>query len=363
MAINLVHDYPREHRLRSLWLTLLRFVGALLLIVGLLAAVPFLFFVIIEIGSFIQGESGFDRDGIVIYLEITAIMFAGLILGVWLLRGRRRLVLFLRRFGFVGATEVLTFALADALGSSWRLITLDDHKVLPVGMGRRIRWTTLSTFLLCLLLPASLILWFWYVGLDKIINFYGSQGFAGLLAGFIIVLIILLIVVALSLLFLVIGMFSLGSYISVRRAERSKRLAIASADQIDPISRKVARRVRHVIAPKLVVVRVTNAVWQDSVRRLAEFSSAIVIDISEPTQNLLWEISNLKPELRLHWILVAEQQRFSTWTAATESDLNQKLLAVLDGESVLAYSIERSYRKRFSRALRNRLETLSRSDI
>jgi hypothetical protein len=364
MAINLVHDYPRQNRLRSLLFLLLRFVGALLLIVGLLAAVPVLFFLIFEIISIIEREpSGFDRGGVFDYLVVTAIMFVSLIVGVWLLRGRRRLVLFLRRFGFVGATEVLTFALADALGSSWRLITLDDYKVLPVGTGGRIRWTTLIAFMLSVLIPATLIFWFWYTGFNDIIKANESRGLGGLIGTFIALLVIGLIIIALALLFVVIGVFSLGSYISVRRAERSKRLAIASADQIDPISRRVARRVRRVISPKLVVVSVTNAVWQDSVRRLATVSSALIVDISEPTQNLLWEISTLKPELRLHWILVAEQQRFTIWTAATESDLNQKLLAVLDGESVLAYSVERSDRKRFARALRNRLETLSRSDI
>src|SRR6185295_6376815 len=122
----------------------------------------------------------------------------------------------------------------------------------------------------------------------------------------------------------IIGMFSLVSYISVRRAERSKRLAIDSAEHIDLVSRSVARRVRRIISPKLVVVRVTNAVWQDSVRKLATFSSAIVIDVSEPTQNLLWEISTLRPALRPHWIFVAEQERFNGWTAATEADLNRQ---------------------------------------
>jgi hypothetical protein len=363
MAINLVHDYPRQNRLRSFFSLLLRFIGACLLIVGLISAVPVCFFLIIEVLSAMDRKSsGFERDGVLIYLTFTAVMLVGLILGVWLLRGRRRLVLFLRRFGFVGATEVLTFALANAIGSSWRLITLDDQKVLPVGTGGRIRWTTIIVFVLSLLIPAGLILWFWYVGIDDITK-ANSQGLAGLIGVLIALLFTLLFVIALSLLFVIIGVFSLGSYISVRRAERSKRLAIASAEQIEVVSRSIARRVRRVISPKLVVVRVTNPVWQDSVRGLAALSSAIVIDVSEPTQNLLWEISTLRPELRPHWIFVAEQERFRGWTEATESELNRQLLAALDGESVLAYSMERKDRRRFARALRNRLEALSRSDI
>src|SRR5437868_2044349 len=136
MPFNIVYDYPCEHRLRRFLSTLIRLLGACLLAFGLLAAVPVLFFLIIVIPSVIAGEpSGFDRDGFIGYSELAIIMLVCLILGRWLLRGRRRLVLFLRRFGFVGATEVLTFALANAIGSSWRLITLDDRQVSAVGVG------------------------------------------------------------------------------------------------------------------------------------------------------------------------------------------------------------------------------------
>jgi hypothetical protein len=288
-------------------------------------------------------------------------MLVSLILGRWLLRGRRRLVLFMRRFGFVGATEALTFALANAIGSSWRLITLDDNAVSPVGASGRIRWTTLSGVALSVLVPAGFILWGWYFGFN-IIN-PNSNGLLALLSALVTILVFVIIVVFTGLLLLLMGLFSLGSYLAVRRAERSKRISVATAEQIDPVSRSVARRVRRVISPKLVVVRVADTVWQDTVRRLAAFSAAIVIDVSEPTPNLLWEVSTLRPELRLHWILVGEKQRVTSWTTATGSELNQQLLALLDGDTVLAYSTEGADRKRFARALRNRLDTLSRSDI
>ncbi|MEW8102774.1 MAG: hypothetical protein AB2785_13535, partial [Candidatus Thiodiazotropha endolucinida] len=46
-----------------------------------------------------------------------------------LIRGRRRLVLFLRRFGYDEATEALSFAAASTMGQRWRLVTLDDTTV------------------------------------------------------------------------------------------------------------------------------------------------------------------------------------------------------------------------------------------
>ena len=370
MPIKVIYEYPNEHRLRRILSALMRFIGACLLAAGLTGAAPVLFFLIIVIWSLIKGEStGFDGQGYIDYAILSTFVLLFLLLGRWLLRGRRRPVLFLRRFGFVGATEALTFALTNAIGSSWRLITLDDHAVSPLGTSSRLRWTTLAGITLSVLLPAALFLWFWFIGFDQIAKSNDShaqglgQVLGNLLVTFVLLVVVFLVIIFFALLFLILGVFSLGSYIAVRRAERSKRIAVTTAAQLEPVSRSVARRVRRVISPKLVVVRVADSVWQDAVRRLATISAAIVIDVSEPTRNLLWEVSTLRSELRLHWVLVAEEGRLQQWTAAVESELNQKLLSLLDGESVLAYSGERAERKRFARALRNRLEALSRSDI
>src|SRR5947208_2967362 len=54
-------------------------------------------------------------------------------LGVRLIRGRRHLVLFLRRFGFADATRALSYAAMNAMGATWRLVTLDDARVEAVG--------------------------------------------------------------------------------------------------------------------------------------------------------------------------------------------------------------------------------------
>ena len=49
------------------------------------------------------------------------------------LRGTRSPVLFLRRFGYRGSMQVVTFAVANTIGSSWRLVTLDDAAIAPVA--------------------------------------------------------------------------------------------------------------------------------------------------------------------------------------------------------------------------------------
>ena len=55
--------------------------------------------------------------------------------GLWLVRGNRELVLFLRRFGYRDATSVASFAATKTIGRSWRLVTLDDAAITPVAGG------------------------------------------------------------------------------------------------------------------------------------------------------------------------------------------------------------------------------------
>ncbi len=54
-----------------------------------------------------------------------------------LMRGRRGLVLFLRRFGHREVTETVTFAVSKTTGRSWRMVTLDDSAIAPVGTATR----------------------------------------------------------------------------------------------------------------------------------------------------------------------------------------------------------------------------------
>jgi len=109
------------------------------------------------------------------------------------------------------------------------------------------------------------------------------------------------------------------------------------------------------------VVTVASSIWQPVVRRLTSVSSAVIIDVSEPTNNLLWEIETLAPEMRSRCILVGEQTRLvrmTTGTAEQESSPRARLLRLLDGEQVLAYSSDKGNLTRFARSLHARLDSL-----
>src|SRR6187200_1229548 len=80
---------------------------------------------------------------------------------------------------------------------------------------------------------------------------------------------------------------------AVRDAERSKTVTATSAAEIQQAALGIVRRSRQVSGPRLVVLRVASNVWQRAVREPASVCSLTLIDISEPTENVLWEFEEL----------------------------------------------------------------------
>lgn len=79
-------------------------------------------------------EDGADASAVVALVVAAAVAAGIILLGLRQLRGQRRLVLFLRRFGLAEATEAVSVAIATAMGRSWRVVTLDDAEIAPVGV-------------------------------------------------------------------------------------------------------------------------------------------------------------------------------------------------------------------------------------
>ncbi|MES9827085.1 MAG: hypothetical protein ABW201_02315 [Candidatus Thiodiazotropha sp.] len=88
---------------------------------GLAASSLPLLFVSAAIVSILSGNADFpdmESDQAVVFLIAMVIAVVGLALGLRLIRGHRRLVLFLRRFGYDEATEALSFAAVSATADS-----------------------------------------------------------------------------------------------------------------------------------------------------------------------------------------------------------------------------------------------------
>ena len=368
MPLDIVYEYPAPARwLRRLIGALVPLFGGLLVLAGLVASIlPLLYIFVLLTGTAVKAP---DKD-----LIISAVVMVVLLaVGLRLVRGKRRLVLFLRKFGFVDATQALTFAVVGALGRTWRLVTLDDAEVSPVGTRRRARWLSIVIGLIGLGIVAYGLSWVLGDGLQELLGGVMKDAMKGatwqdavgrVLGSFVMAFfvgVVALVAVLVPAGFAgAVAIFAWTSYGAILRAERSKTVLIASEAQLEQTAAAVARRSQRIIGPLLVVAKVASSIWQLAVRRLASVSSAVVIDITDPTDNLLWEIETLRPEMGSRWILVGEQEHLRRMTAGRpkQGSPQARLLRLLDGEQVLAYPSDKRDLRRFARSLRARLETL-----
>ena len=148
---------------------------------------------------------------------------------------------------------------------------------------------------------------------------------------------------------------------SVREAERSSRAAIETAEHLRTVTRSILRKARKIISPRLVVVTVATDLWQPAVQQLAARVSMILIDVSERTENLLWEIQNVLPKLGPRCILIGHYDKVCRLAtngphAAPRGLVAAHLASLLDDREVLAYTNDDQGMRRFARALQAKLE-------
>jgi hypothetical protein len=150
-------------------------------------------------------------------------------------------------------------------------------------------------------------------------------------------------------------MFS-SSADALRKAEAAKIRAVNKPRDVSDAVYAVTTQGQQTFAPRLTVLRVDGALWQQTVSGLAGVTSASVIDVSDPTEHLLWEISELERLCPGRWIIIGEHGRLRRWTEGsapgTERDaIDARFERWLDGRAVLAYTTDRRGMRRFSRAL------------
>jgi hypothetical protein len=113
-----------------------------------------------------------------------------------------------------------------------------------------------------------------------------------------------------------------------------------------------------VFGPRLVVLRVASHAWQHAVTHLASLASIALIDVSEPTANVLWELQVLTDRCGDRCVLIAQHERVAALTSTDRACLTpeeQRLATLLAGRQVLAYTGDRRGLRRFARALRGML--------
>lgn len=312
--------------------------------------------------------------------------------GLALLRRRRRAVLFLRRFGFDDATRAVTAA-TGALGRSWRLVTLDDSAVEPVGVRRSVvvrasrkvsGWVSLAVVVAVGVAVYRLSRREDLIGSELVLpDPFGWRGELGQMGEIVLALAWLAafpVVLGLGLLLVRLVMLPARTY--TRRVQRAATAAAALAevpvrtvDDVEAVAATVEEMKRRVFSPQLMVVRSENAVWHDAVQRLLLCTEVTLVDVSRPTESLLWEIGELTATDDGRCVFVGDYERLARFLpdvgrggvpdgwpvyrydplAAGPETVIGRILALLDGREVLAYGDGRDALGRFARALQGRL--------
>jgi hypothetical protein len=374
MPIRVIDEYPEGGKIRRVRRGLAVMFGSLMVVVGLLASfAPVLYVLDIALVVF-DHRPGHQLPRFP--AKPLAIAVVGIAGGILLVRGRRRIALFLRRFHFEEATQAVTFALVTTTGAAWRLVTLDDKEVQAVGPQKGARTLFRGCVVLSILMIGLALAWVFGGGPEKvmkaaaqppkpdprgIVGFDLNAAVGSCISGALAFVFVICLVILFVGYFVIFGAFAVLTDLTIRRAEGSKAVRIQTAEDLEREVGRVPRRATRIFAPRLIVVKIVDSLWKTAVSRFAAASSAVVIDVSEPTENLLWEIESLKPLLRPRWVLIGSRDhldRMLREDAGSATDLGGRLSRLLDGEEVLAYSKGEANQKRFARALRARLETL-----
>jgi hypothetical protein len=417
MPARVVLDHPRRHIFRRLWLAIAMIAGAMLLILGIaasLVAVP----ANVLAAGWLMGENvnidlapgrQITSDQILLVWAIaTPLAFFGVSRGLSLVRRGRTLVLFLRRFGYDDAQSAVTFAVNSTIGRSWRVVTLDDAEIAAVGVPTGTRWlfravqmtTTavkaIANLLLRIFPAAQLGLWV-IVGADlvrariwehaqserawmAVLNPYFdiiTTTFDGKLPIEAIGLHLpgLFALLAVVLAGIVIGLgtaltaapvaWAVGAAFlfffqfpadAVLEAEQAKTREIRNEGDISMSTSAVTERSRRVFGPQLVVLRVASSVWRETVNRFASVSSVVLFDVSEPTENLVWEIEELMVRSRKRCVFICQRERAEEITSPSPPrPFDPYVARLLELEEILAYTTDWRGRRRFARALRGKL--------
>ncbi len=314
--------------------------------------------------------------------------------GLYLVRRNRRLVLFLRRFGHSEAIHALTVASAR-IGGSWRLVTLDDARIAPVGMKPHVSGALdLMNFLfevggLAFEIGRDLVKGAAYVAgvglaisgitvfaatdgsagdrLGEVLRLFGwGQSGSGFAAGafkFFVWILVACAVVVLAVLVVGIPVMVLTPALTmigfvekaVHDADQLKAIRIVDAGGIAEARARLRKVARRVFSARLIVLKVDGSVWRPPVTDVAAESDAALIDVSQPTENILWEIDQLTHRNPRPCVFVAEHSRVGELHQASDATAS-RLRELLDGQDILVYTTDRAGIRQFTKALRVALD-------
>lgn len=373
MPVLVVDGSRARASVRWLGRLLTRLVAAIMIAAGVAATSVLAVFVVALVATQFgetDPESRVTSQDVQALASSSAIAVVGLFGGIRLMRGKRRLVLFLRKFGFSDATEALTVAITSAIGRQSRLVTLDDAEVRPVGVSRGSRTSVGIARWLGVVVVIGAVVWFATSGIEWFVERASDDGstqqdgdglgdvFGDAIVAF-FVAIVLIAMFMMGVVVLIGGtVFAWAAHRAVVRAERSKTDLIDESDDVADVVRRIHRQTRRVFSSRLTVVRVADDQWRDVVTEFGRTADIALIDVSEPTESLLWEVHTMREDDDIRLVMIARIDRARDLNDPDRlTDAGRRLADEIDGEIVLGYEPDGRRAQRFERGLRARLES------
>jgi hypothetical protein len=297
----------------------------------------------------------------------TPLLALGLVLMAVTGGDRKTVVLYLRHFGPSLATDLMRREAAWQLRRRFRMVTLADGVFKPL----RLPWS------------ARAVLWYAFpiwsaaalASLDRSMDTFARQALdeqAKTAAdGGIIVLMLVLFATAFVLAGIAVfvhELFVLAATLGTAalllhafRIWRRSHLAVAADGDVAILIERLMSfrrwyRAPQFMAPPSVVVRVHDAQWRTVVREAAE-QALVVIDVSSPTENILWELDLVTHGSAVPPVLVAARAEFEAWHDRGAGTLADKMRAAVRDHPVLMYEAgTRNGRRAFAAELGRLLE-------
>jgi hypothetical protein len=249
----------------------------------------------------------------------------------WMLAaGRKELVLFLRRFGSEALNDSVRDLIRTSLRARVRLVTLDDSAFIPLGP----RWRSLASSAA----PSGVLLGmiaFGYAPFAKVAlsELNDETPFGESLA---------IMQLGIVIIGLLAGLTALSLFATALRAHFTGRRVVNDG----PSRARLMRRLRNLrsllrapvmAAPMATVVTATDSEWQATVASMGRACNVTLIDISQPRENIRWELATLK-EAGVRVLLLAQREALMGWWDNSDDHLAAQLRLLATGLPLVTYA-------------------------
>jgi len=268
---------------------------------------------------------------------VLTITFWAMIAGFWLRQRRKRVVVFLRKFGHSEANNFFAAALTRHLRSRYCVVTLEDQSFPRVRARLRdVVWPIAAALAIL-----GLGLAFAFSFLQIIKTEFGFPGTYFLLLGQPFVQIRLgRLALAIALAVMAFANYvALTMIVSAVRSALTSRRNVRTLRDIRRCESFIRRLPELAVAPGIgrpasSVYRVTDELWQQAVVRIVASCDVVVLDVSRPSSGIAWELEYCQKLSPPKSVFLAGEASWASWQ--TERNVPAAFTA-LDRNSVLLY--------------------------